>query len=76
MGWHCKSNLVPLSIYNPAVQEQKQAVNLIYQIGSYIAMGVSKLPVDVKPERWQLLFYVVRLQSLSFQVEGWTNTSR
>lgn len=76
MGWHCKSDLVSLPIYNPAVQEQKQAINLIYQIGSYIAMGVSKLPVDVKPERWQLLFYVVRLQILLFHVAGWTNTSR
>ncbi|KAI7782560.1 Mfs general substrate transporter [Diaporthe eres] len=28
-------------------------------IGSYIAMGVSKLPVDANPERWQLLFYVL-----------------
>lgn len=23
-------------------------------------MGVSKLPVDFKPERWELIFYVVR----------------
>jgi hypothetical protein len=23
-------------------------------------MGVSKLPVDMKPERWELIFYIVR----------------
>ncbi|KAF9872857.1 hypothetical protein CkaCkLH20_09720 [Colletotrichum karsti] len=28
-------------------------------IGSYISMGVSKLPVDMKPERWELIFYVL-----------------
>lgn len=33
-------------------------------------MGVSKLPIDVKPERWQLLFYVVRLKQNSFRWSG------
>ncbi|KAF6800330.1 MFS transporter [Colletotrichum sojae] len=28
-------------------------------IGSYISMGVSKLPVDMKPERWGLIFFVL-----------------
>ena len=28
-------------------------------IGSYISMGVSELPVDLKPERWELIFYIV-----------------
>lgn len=27
-------------------------------------MGVSKLPVDMKPERWELIFYIVRLPFL------------
>ncbi|PKS12496.1 hypothetical protein jhhlp_000703 [Lomentospora prolificans] len=27
-------------------------------IGSYISMGVSKLPADMKPERWELIFYI------------------
>ncbi|KAF2754408.1 MFS general substrate transporter [Pseudovirgaria hyperparasitica] len=28
-------------------------------IGSYISMGVSKLPVDLKPERWQFIFFIL-----------------
>ncbi|KAG9498046.1 hypothetical protein J7337_010931 [Fusarium musae] len=28
-------------------------------VGSYISMGVSKLPVDLKPERWELIFYIL-----------------
>ncbi|KAF2107785.1 major facilitator superfamily domain-containing protein [Lophiotrema nucula] len=28
-------------------------------IGSYISMGVSKLPADLKPERWELIFYIL-----------------
>ncbi|KAH8725734.1 major facilitator superfamily domain-containing protein [Phaeosphaeriaceae sp. PMI808] len=28
-------------------------------VGSYISMGVSKLPVDMKPERWELIFYIL-----------------
>lgn len=28
-------------------------------IGSYISTGVSKLPVDITPERWELIFYIV-----------------
>jgi hypothetical protein len=27
-------------------------------------MGVSKLPVNLNPERWELIFYIVRLMSL------------
>ncbi|KAF5534618.1 DAL5-allantoate ureidosuccinate permease [Fusarium phyllophilum] len=27
-------------------------------VGSYISMGVSKLPVDLKPERWELIFFI------------------
>lgn len=29
-------------------------------VGSYISMGVSKLPVNMKPERWELIFFIVR----------------
>ncbi|CEL04560.1 Putative Major facilitator superfamily transporter [Aspergillus calidoustus] len=28
-------------------------------IGSYISMGVSKLPEDMTPERWELIFYIL-----------------
>ncbi|KAH7174105.1 major facilitator superfamily domain-containing protein [Fusarium flagelliforme] len=28
-------------------------------VGSYISMGVSKLPADLKPERWELIFYIL-----------------
>jgi sugar phosphate permease len=28
-------------------------------IGSYIAMGISRLPASAKPERWQLTFYIL-----------------
>lgn len=28
-------------------------------IGSYISMGISELPVDMKPERWELIFYIL-----------------
>lgn len=28
-------------------------------IGSYISMGVSKLPTTFKPERWELIFYIL-----------------
>ncbi|KAF5851699.1 hypothetical protein GGP41_000469 [Bipolaris sorokiniana] len=28
-------------------------------IGSYISMGISKLPVDMSPERWELIFYIL-----------------
>ncbi|CAG9987053.1 unnamed protein product [Clonostachys byssicola] len=28
-------------------------------VGSYISMGVSRLPVDIKPERWELIFYIL-----------------
>ncbi|KAM5350778.1 hypothetical protein ACJ41O_007283 [Fusarium nematophilum] len=28
-------------------------------VGSYISMGVSKLPVDLTPERWELIFYIL-----------------
>ncbi|KAJ0367771.1 hypothetical protein COL154_002992 [Colletotrichum chrysophilum] len=28
-------------------------------IGSYISMGVSKLPADLKPERWELIFFML-----------------
>ncbi|KAI0124804.1 major facilitator superfamily domain-containing protein [Xylariales sp. AK1849] len=28
-------------------------------IGSYISMGVSTLPADMTPERWQLIFYIL-----------------
>ncbi|KAF5972279.1 hypothetical protein FBULB1_8804 [Fusarium bulbicola] len=28
-------------------------------VGSYISMGVSKLPVDLKPERWELIFFIL-----------------
>ena len=28
-------------------------------IGSYISTGVSKLPADLKPERWELIFYIL-----------------
>jgi MFS family permease len=28
-------------------------------IGSYISMGISTLPVDMKPERWELIFYIL-----------------
>ncbi|KAF4537193.1 Mfs general substrate transporter [Lasiodiplodia theobromae] len=27
--------------------------------GSYISMGVSKLPADMTPERWELIFYIL-----------------
>ncbi|KAF6780937.1 MFS transporter, partial [Colletotrichum musicola] len=37
--------------------DSSAAVYLV--IGSYISMGVSKLPVDMKPERWELIFYVL-----------------
>ncbi|KUI63115.1 hypothetical protein VP1G_11442 [Cytospora mali] len=29
-------------------------------LGSYISMGVSTLRSDIKPERWQIIFFVVR----------------
>ncbi|RMZ71807.1 MFS transporter [Pyrenophora seminiperda CCB06] len=35
------------------------AASMHLVIGSYIAMGISKLPVDMKPERWELIFYVL-----------------
>ncbi|KFY95992.1 hypothetical protein V498_02976 [Pseudogymnoascus sp. VKM F-4517 (FW-2822)] len=28
-------------------------------VGSYMAMGISKLPVNMKPERWELIFYIL-----------------
>ena len=28
-------------------------------IGSYISTGVSKLPADLSPQRWQLIFYIL-----------------
>lgn len=28
-------------------------------VGSYISMGVSTLPVNLKPERWELIFFVL-----------------
>ncbi|KAF2718533.1 MFS general substrate transporter [Polychaeton citri CBS 116435] len=28
-------------------------------VGSYISMGVSKMPEDTDPERWQLIFYIL-----------------
>ncbi|RYP18150.1 hypothetical protein DL765_004076 [Monosporascus sp. GIB2] len=28
-------------------------------VGSYISMGVSKLPEDLTPERWELIFYIL-----------------
>lgn len=28
-------------------------------IGSYISMGVSKLPEDLHPERWELIFFIL-----------------
>lgn len=28
-------------------------------VGSYISFGITKLPVDFKPERWELLFYIL-----------------
>jgi len=28
-------------------------------IGSYISMGVSTLPADTKPERWELIFFAL-----------------
>ncbi|KAF2023465.1 MFS general substrate transporter [Setomelanomma holmii] len=28
-------------------------------IGSYISMGVSKLPANLKPERWELIFFIL-----------------
>ncbi|KAL5448383.1 hypothetical protein PMIN06_007171 [Paraphaeosphaeria minitans] len=28
-------------------------------VGSYISMGISTLPVDFSPERWELIFYVL-----------------
>lgn len=34
-------------------------------VGSYISMGVSKLPADMTPERWELIFYIVSLLTFS-----------
>lgn len=34
-----------------------------FQIGSYISMGVSKLPADIHPERWELILFVVRVRN-------------
>ncbi|GME58377.1 mfs general substrate transporter [Neofusicoccum parvum] len=28
-------------------------------VGSYISMGISKLPADMTPERWELIFYIL-----------------
>ncbi|KIM99097.1 hypothetical protein OIDMADRAFT_30739 [Oidiodendron maius Zn] len=28
-------------------------------VGSYISMGVSKLPADLTPERWELIFFIL-----------------
>ncbi|CZR69521.1 related to DAL5-allantoate and ureidosuccinate permease [Phialocephala subalpina] len=28
-------------------------------VGSYISMGVSKLPANMKPERWELIFFIL-----------------
>ncbi|PMD49701.1 MFS general substrate transporter [Hyaloscypha bicolor E] len=28
-------------------------------VGSYISMGVSKLPANLKPERWELIFFIL-----------------
>ena len=28
-------------------------------IGSYISMGISTLPADLKPERWELIFFIL-----------------
>lgn len=30
-------------------------------VGSYMAMGISRLPANMKPERWELIFYIVSL---------------
>ncbi|KAI8294284.1 putative transporter [Colletotrichum sp. SAR11_240] len=32
---------------------------IVTKIGSYISMGVSKLPADLKPERWELIFFML-----------------
>lgn len=39
-------------------------------VGSYISMGVSKLPVNMNPERWELIFYIVSLELNYFGVAG------
>jgi hypothetical protein len=31
-------------------------------IGSYISMGVSTLPANMTPERWELIFFIVSHQ--------------
>ncbi|KAI1267805.1 major facilitator superfamily domain-containing protein [Xylariaceae sp. FL1019] len=28
-------------------------------VGSYISLGVARLPVDLKPERWELIFFIL-----------------
>lgn len=32
-------------------------------------MGISKLPVDMSPERWELIFYIVRITCYILQNE-------
>lgn len=33
-------------------------------VGSYISMGISKLPADITPERWELIFYILGAATL------------
>ncbi|KAJ4187773.1 hypothetical protein NW767_012239 [Fusarium falciforme] len=40
-------------------------------VGSYISMGVSKLPVNLKPERWELIFFIYN-KTDTFQLGGAT----
>jgi len=54
LGWHRKSFSFITFMYQSFANH--------YKVGSYMAMGISKLPADIKPERWELIFYIVCTQ--------------
>lgn len=58
MGWYSMCQVI-LSAY----AELFLLITTV-QAGSYISMGVSKLPADMTPERWELIFYIVRISNI------------
>jgi sugar phosphate permease len=40
-------------------------------VGSYISMGISKMPEDTSPQRWQLIFYILGAVTLAWSFVLW-----
>jgi sugar phosphate permease len=40
-------------------------------LGSYISMGISEMPENTSPERWQLIFYILGAATLAWSVVIW-----